>query len=114
MLANFLNLRPDYPIVVYGKKHDYGKVMKPAFERVGNLAKLPPEERWRDALDMAQRIPDLISYSLDEVLEQCGYERRDEDLNHDAVHDAWLCAQVYMKLIKMPDPKNPELGFCKK
>ena len=85
MLANFLNNYPDLPIVVYGKNHDYKKVLVPAFERVDNLKKLPKTERWRCALDLASRLPQLYTFSLDNVLEHCGFESRDEEEPHNAI-----------------------------
>ena len=90
-LINFLRINHDYPIVVYGKKHDYWKVLRPAFERVDNIEKLPKSERVRGALNMASRLPNLDTYFLDDVLEKCGLDRRIEDAYHDAKEDALLC-----------------------
>ena len=107
LVFNFIRLHQDYPIVVYGKKHDYWNVLRPAFESMDNIEKLPKSERVRDALDMASRLPNLYTYFLDDVLEKCGFDRRIEDAYHDAREDAEHCGKVYMHLIKLEDPKKP-------
>ena len=87
---NFFKARPELPIVVYGKKHDYWKVLRPAFERVDNIKMVPKPERVICALDMASRLPNLDTYFLDDVLEKCGLDRRLDDAFHDAKDDAVL------------------------
>ena len=57
ILANFLNEHPDLPIVAHGIKHDYYKVLRPAFQRVDNLMDLPKAGRWRCTIDLADRLP---------------------------------------------------------
>ena len=99
--------------MAHGKKHDYNKVLRPAFQRVDNFKVLPKPERWRCTIDLADRLPKCEIKLLDEVLEHCGFERREEDALHDALDDAQLAAKVYMYLIKQPEPYKSHLGFCK-
>ena len=113
MLVNFLNIKPDLPIVCHGVKYDRDKVLLPAFKRVDNVARFPPWYRWRCTLDYAERLPSLDSHHLDYVLERCGFKARREGSKHDARFDAKLVANCYMHLVKLPIPRPPELGFCK-
>ena len=46
VLANFLNVHPNFPIVAHNVEYDLDTVLRPAFERVGNMARLPKPERW--------------------------------------------------------------------
>ena len=59
VLVNFLNMYPDFPIVAHGVDYDLDTVLRPAFERVGNIARLPKLERWVCTQDLAQGIPGL-------------------------------------------------------
>ena len=40
-LVNFLKLHQEFPIVAHNVSYDLDDVLKPAFARVENLAKLP-------------------------------------------------------------------------
>ena len=84
MLANFLNGRKDFPIVVHNEYYDHWKVLKPAFDRVGNSKGLPKKERWRCTKKLAKQKLTQDAYFLDAVLESCGMEPRDGDECHDA------------------------------
>jgi DNA polymerase III epsilon subunit-like protein len=53
-------------------------------------------------MDLADRVPECEIKTLDEVLEHCGFARREEDVPHDAIEDAQLVAKIYMVLIKKP------------
>ena len=87
--------------------------MRRAFERVGCLDKFPMEDRWRCTLELSDRLPGLHTHFLDDVLEECGFDRRDEDADHDAYNDAKLAAKCYMHMVKLPEPYKSKLGFCK-
>ena len=108
----FLNKHKDLPIVAHGVKHDRDKVLTQAFKKVDNLDALPPKERWRCSLDLAdeKKIPTKYK-SLDDLLVHFNLAKRDEDVKHDALKDARLAAQVYMCLMKAPKPKKTTLGF---
>ena len=41
VLANFLDVHPDFPIVAHNVQYDLDTVLRPAFERVDNTARLP-------------------------------------------------------------------------
>ena len=110
-LANFLNEREDLPIVAHNVNYDLGKVLLPAFRNVGNMKGLPKKERWRCTKELADRKTKCVIKTLDEVLEHCGFSRREEDAAHDAVEDALNAARIYMHLIKQPDPYKSHLGF---
>ena len=110
-LANFLELRPGLPIVAHGMKYDRDKVLKPAFKRVENQERFPEWSRWKNTQDLMYKLPDRYTFSLDEALDLCGLEPRDEDAMHDAVADAKHAGLFYMKLIKMPEPYKSKLGF---
>ena len=58
-LLNFLNRYPDLPIVAHNVKYDRDDVLKPAFEKVQNLDKFPPRQRWRCTLVMAKTVPKI-------------------------------------------------------
>lgn len=62
-------------------------------------------------MDLSERLPVSYIKNLDGVLQDCGFEPRDEDALHDAVTDAHCCAKVYMHLIKLPETKKSSLGF---
>ena len=53
MIVNFLNEHPDFPIVTHGVKHDYLLVLKPAFEKVENLERLPRDDRWLCTIELS-------------------------------------------------------------
>ena len=89
---NYLNIHKDLPIVAHWAKYDRDKVLYRAFEKVGNLDKLPPKERWRCTYDLAGNFPKLKTTTLDDVLEYCNYQRRDHDKPHDAYTDCYLTA----------------------
>ena len=61
---------------------------------------------------LADRMPKCENKSLDDVLEHCGFERREEDEPHDAIEDAKLAAKLYMFLIRQPEPYKSHLDFC--
>ena len=54
MLKNFLNIKPDYPIVTHNVEYDRDKVLRPAFEKleVGHL--MPVDKRWKCTMDMTK------------------------------------------------------------
>ena len=62
---------------------------------------------------MAQDLYHDKYYTLDDVLEHFGYERRDPDAHHDAMRDCELTAKIYMDLMKLPARKTANLGFVK-
>ena len=111
ILANFLTQHPDLPIVAHNEWYDHWKVLKPAFERVGNLEGNPKAERWRCTLKFAKKKLNQDCWKLDAVVEACDVDPRDEDLKHDAKVDARLAGEVYMKLFEMPDLPSSKLGF---
>ena len=41
ILANFLDVHPDFPIVAHNVQYDLDTVLRPAFERVDNTMRLP-------------------------------------------------------------------------
>ena len=41
VLANFLEIHPDFPIVAHNVQYDLDTVLRPAFERVDNTTRLP-------------------------------------------------------------------------
>ena len=62
---------------------------------------------------MAGQLPGKPLALLDDILEYFGYERRNLDDFHDAMNDANLAAQVYMKMMLSPPPNLSHLGFTK-
>ena len=111
LLTHFLTEQPDLPIVSHSVDKLYNYVLKPAYERVGNLAGIPRSERWRCTMKLAPRLPRLKTFVLDDVLEECDFERRDEDAHQDAMTDAECAAKVYMHMIKLPEATTMQLGF---
>ena len=95
MIVNFLNENPDFPIVTHGFKHDYLLVLKPAFEKVDNIERLPKAERWQCTIELSKRLPMLGPKTLDNVLAELGYSRREQGAFHDAIYDAELCGICY-------------------
>lgn len=67
-LYSFLSEFSDLPIIAHGVHHDRDDVLRAAFKRVDNIMQFPEAKRWRDTLDYAERIPNLSSHTLDEVL----------------------------------------------
>ena len=86
-------------------------MLRPAFENVEALDKFPKDDRWRDTCDICNRLLSLKSKQLDDVLSECGLERRDEDAIHDALIDAECAAKVYMHCSKLPPVKHKGLLF---
>ena len=111
ILVSFLNTHKDLPIVTHNVAYDRDTVLSKAFEKVGNFDKLPPKERWKCTMKMAQGFPDITVWSLDGVLDHFGLEGRDEDKPHDALVDCILTAAAYMKLMTKPPPPTSSLGF---
>lgn len=111
LVANFLSQEPDFPIVAHNVEFDRDKVLRPAFERVGHPDLIAKDGRWRCTCKLAERLPNLESRKLDDVLEECGFERRKKDAIHDAVIDAELAAKVYMYLIKLPEVEDQGHAF---
>ena len=60
--------------------------------------KMPKDDRWLCTLDMSDRLLNLESKGLDDLLEHFGFERREDAGYHDAVQDCQLTAKVYMAL----------------
>ena len=110
-LMNLLNRHPDLPIVAHNVKYDRDDVLKPAFTKVKNLDKLPPQQRWRCTLAMAKFVPKLFVYDLVSCLDHFKIEGREGD-KHDALEDCRLTAKFYMELMNRPESKNTTLGFC--
>ena len=100
ILLHFLNEHSDLPIVAHGVRHDRDRVLKPAFEKVDNLGQLPMRSRWRCTVAMSKQLPGLCFSHLNEVLEYCGFDRRDEEY-HCALKDCRLAAKVYMAMMNM-------------
>ena len=111
MIANFLNEYPDFPIVTHGARHDYLLVLKPAFEKVNNLERLPSADRWQCTIVLSKRLPMVGNRTLDNVLVELGYSRRVPGAFHDAIHDAQLCGLCYMKLVRLEEKPAKDLGF---
>ena len=99
VLANFLGVHRDFPIVAHNVQYDLDTVMKPAFERVGNMARLPKPDRWVCTQELSRNIPGLLSHQLDDVLQHLGMQRRPGQGRHDALNDALLCGEAYMRLV---------------
>ena len=93
--------------------YDLVKVLKPAFKGLGFNSMETASVRWRCAQDICKRTENWKLWSLDDALEHFGYARRQEDANHDALHDARLAAKVYMEAIKLPPLKTIDMGFIK-
>ena len=74
-----------------------------AFERVGNVKALPKQNRWRCTQKLAKQKLDILLYSLDGVLEGCGFEPREDGAYHNALIDAQHAGKVYMHLVKLED-----------
>ena len=102
---NYLNTNKDFPIIAFNAQYDRDKVLKPAYKKVNNLDRLPPDNRWRCALEMACKVPGLNVFTLDDVLEHFGHERRDMNKYHEALEDARCTAKVYMSMMAMPEIK---------
>ena len=85
-----------------------------AFDRVGNMKNFPESRRWQCTFKLSYRIPKLEERHLDDILEAVGLDRRRVGEPHDAISDATLCGMAYMKLVSLPDPKKPHLGFKKR
>ena len=100
-MANFLGLHPDFPIVAHNMHYDLDAVLRPAFERAGNMARLPKPDRWVCTQELSHIISGLKSHKLDDVLQQLGLQRRPGQGRHDALNDAQLCGEAYMRLVAL-------------
>ena len=107
----FLNIRKELPIVSFHIGYDRDRVLQPAFKRLGLEALDGARDRWRCAQELCKRTGNWRIWNLDEALEHFGFERREEDTYHDALHDARLAAQVYMQAMQLPPLKTAEFGF---
>ena len=94
-------------------KYDRDKVLRPAYEKLGAAHLLPPEKRWRCALELSERCQGLLVRTLDSVLEHFGFEPRDEEEKHSAIEDCELTAKIYMELMELPELKKATLGWTK-
>ena len=112
ILVNFLNTHKDLPIVAHPVDYDRDEVLKEAFEKVGNLERLPGKERWRCTWEMADRVPFLVHGGLDDLLEHFGHPRSDLEAYYDAMEDCILTAKVYMDIVKIPEKKERTHGFA--
>ena len=113
-MASFLNEHKDLPIVAHSAKYDRDEVLGPSYDQVGNRKNLPDAMRWRCTYELSYRLPEVGARNLDDILSKVGLERRRDGETHDAITDATLCGQAYMKLMRLPNPKKPHLGFYKK
>jgi len=102
---------PDLPIVAHNVQYDFNEVLVPAFKKVRNLDRLPKLQRWRCTYKLSYCLPNILSKSLDNVLEELGYKRRSNCNYHDADSDALHCGKVYMSLILLQEPNKSHLGF---
>ena len=93
--------------------YDLDKVLKPAFKGLGFNSMETASVRWRCAQDICKRTENWKLWSLDDALEHFGFLRRQEDDFHDALHDARLATQVYMKAVRLTPLKDARLGFVK-
>lgn len=104
MLANFLNMEKDLPIVAHNAEYDRDDVLRPTFEKVSNIDGFPTVDRWVCTIELAKKRTDLVPPTtpkgLDSLLSHFGLEPRDTDTNHDAHIDCVKTAQLYMKLSK--------------
>ena len=112
-IVNFLNEDKDLPIVAHNVWYDLDKALMKTFKRVNMQHILPPKERWRCTMKMSQKLPGKPLALLDDILEYFNYDRRDLSKFHDAMTDAGLTAQVYMKMMTAPPPSVSHLGFTK-
>ena len=113
MLKNFLNIKPDYPIVTHNVEYDRDKVLRPAFEKleVGHL--MPVDKRWKCTMDMTKEFAGLFCRSLDALLSWLEFDEREEEDKHEALKDCEATAMAYMKLKAMPPRKKAKLGWTK-
>ena len=65
---------------------------------------MPDASRWRCTFKLSYRLPKLKGRSLDDILAALGMEPRAEGEPHDAINDATLCGQAYMKLMELQNP----------
>ena len=49
--------------------------------------------------------------TLDNVLAELGYSRREQGAFHDAIYDAELCGICYKKLVRLEDKPSLKLGL---
>ena len=112
-MIEFLDIKNEWPITSFNVEFDRDKVLKPAFKLVGLEDELAADDRWRCAQELCKRTENWKLWSLDDALEHFGFDRRKDDEFHDALHDARLAAQVYMKAIKLKPLKDSGLGFYK-
>ena len=47
LLMNYFDINKDFPIIAHNVEYDRDKVLIPAFKKVDNLARLPPNDRWK-------------------------------------------------------------------
>ena len=113
-LANFLDRHKDFPIVAHNVQYDLNKVLVPAFKSVKGESYLPIYWRWQCTQNMSSIYKNWNAWNLDDVLENCGFERRKEDAHHEALDDCRYAAKVYMKLKTMAKPIESQFGFANK
>ena len=101
-LAEFLNREPNLPIVAHNVRYDRDSVLKPAFEKVGDLKNMPRDTRWVCTIKLADSrydlVPSRINRGLDSLLEYLKLERREPGKAHEAMDDCIKTAHLYMKL----------------
>ena len=73
-LMRFLNEHQDWPIVAHYAKHDRDMVLKPAFKKLGMEDMEALDARWICAQERCQRTGNWKLLSLDDALEQFGFE----------------------------------------
>ena len=86
--------------MAHNVKYDRDEVLAPVFGKVDCAQNMPAWDRWRDTWAIAHQLPDVMGFSLDDLLERFGFDRREEDATHDALTDARLTAQVYLAMMK--------------
>ena len=91
ILAAFLNELPDLPIVAQSANYDRDEVLGVAFDKVGNIKKMPRASRWRCTYKLSFRLPKVEERNLDNILTALGIESRMAGEPHDAITDATLC-----------------------
>lgn len=111
MLISFLKQHDDLPIVAFFADYERDKVLTPAFQRLGLDDMAALTARWRCAQQMSMRTRNWKVWTLDDALSYFGLDRRDEEEQHDALQDARLAAQVYMKAMILTPLSEGDLGF---
>ena len=86
-------------------------MLYPAFKKVGNESSLPANSRWRCTFETSNLIEGYNGWSLDDLLEHYGHERRKVGKYHTATDDCELTAKVYKDMFKLFPTKSSTLGF---